>query len=106
MAKTRTRAQSKPPRKRPKPGCKIFTIGFGKPEGELLRIQQHNGSTDYIRDEEGNVVKSRLNEDLLRQIASATEGGFYLPMQGAKPIETLYEKGLAPLPKSESGERW
>jgi len=88
-----------------KAGMKIFTIGFGKPEGELLRIQQPNGSTDYVRDDEGNVVKSRLNEDLLRQIASATEGGFYLPMQGAKPIETLYEKGLAPLPKSESGER-
>jgi Ca-activated chloride channel family protein len=88
-----------------KAGLRIFTIGFGKPEGELLRIQQPNGTTDYIRDEEGNVVKSRLNEDLLREIASATEGGFYLPMQGAKPIETLYEKGLAPLPKSESGER-
>jgi Ca-activated chloride channel family protein len=88
-----------------KAGLKIFTIGFGKAEGELLRIQQPNGSTDYVRDDEGNVVKSRLNEDLLRQIASATEGGFYLPMQGAKPIETLYEKGLAPLPKSESGER-
>lgn len=88
-----------------KAGLKIFTIGFGKAEGELLRIPQPNGSTDYVRDDEGNVVKSRLNEDLLRQIASATEGGFYLPMQGAKPIETLYEKGLAPLPKSESGER-
>jgi Ca-activated chloride channel family protein len=89
-----------------KAGLRIFTIGFGKPEGELIRVKQQNGSTDYIRDEEGNVVKSRLNEDLLRQIASATEGGFYLPMQGAKPIETLYEKGLAPLPKSESGERF
>jgi len=88
-----------------KAGLRIFTIGFGKPEGELLRIPQPNGTSDYIRDEEGNVVKSRLNEDLLRQIASATEGGFYLPMQGAKPIETLYAKGLAPLPKSESGER-
>ena len=51
------------------------------------------------------MVKSRLNEALLQQIAGATEGGFYLPMRGAKTIDTLYEKGLAPLPKSEGQEK-
>jgi len=93
-------------RKAAKAGLRIFTIGFGSPEGEILRIKAPNGTSDYIRDEQGNVVKSRLNEELLREIAGQTEGGFYLPMRGAKPIETLYEKGLAPLPKSESGERF
>jgi len=82
-------------------GMKIFTIGIGTAEGDLLRIADANGNTDYIRDDQGNVVKSHLNEDLLRQIAGATDGGFYLPMRGAKTIDTLYEKGLAPLPKSE-----
>ena len=50
-------------------------------------------------------MKSRLNEALLQQIAGATEGGFYLAMRGAKTIDTLYEKGLAPLPKSEPSQR-
>jgi Ca-activated chloride channel family protein len=59
---------------------------------------------DYVRDEQGNVVKSHLNEELLQQIAGAA-GGFYLPLRGAKTVDTLYEKGLAPLPKSESKER-
>ena len=31
--------------------------------------------------------------------------GFYLPLRGAKTIDTLYEKGLAPLPKSEGQEK-
>lgn len=88
-----------------KEGMKIFTIGIGTAEGELLRIKDAKGRTDYIRDADGNVVKSRLNEGLLQQIAGATEGGFYLPLRGAKTIDTLYEKGLAPLPKSEGQEK-
>ena len=88
-----------------KEGMKIFTIGIGTAEGELLRVKDAKGRTDYIRDDEGNVVKSRLNEALLQQIARATEGGFYLPLRGAKTIDTLYEKGLAPLPKSEGQEK-
>lgn len=88
-----------------KEGMKIFTIGIGTPEGEILRIKDAKGRTDYLRDADGNAVKSRLNEGLLQQIAGATEGGFYLPLRGAKTIDTLYEKGLAPLPKSEGQEK-
>jgi Ca-activated chloride channel family protein len=88
-----------------KEGMKIFTIGIGTADGELLRVKDAKGRTDYIRDAEGNVVKSRLNEALLQQIAGATDGGFYLPLRGAKSIDTLYEKGLAPLPKSEGQEK-
>src|ERR1044071_1072051 len=88
-----------------KEGMKIFTIGIGTAEGELLRVKDAKGRTDYIRDDQGHVVKSRLNETLLQQIAGATEGGFYLPLRGAKTIDTLYEKGLAPLPKSEGQEK-
>ncbi len=83
----------------------IFTIGIGSAEGEILRIKDAKGRTDYIRDEQGNVVKSHLNETLLQQIAGATKGGFYLPLRGATTIDTLYQKGLAPLPKSESQEK-
>ncbi|HYG21677.1 MAG TPA: VWA domain-containing protein [Verrucomicrobiae bacterium] len=86
-------------------GLRIFTVGFGSAEGELLRVKLPTGQTDYVRDAAGNVVKSRLNEGLLQEVAKAGSG-FYLPMRGAKVIETLYQNGLAPLPKSESQERW
>jgi len=88
-----------------KDGMKIFTIGIGTPEGEILRIKDTKGRTDYLRDAEGNAVKSRLNEGLLQQVSGATEGGFYLPLRGAKTVDMLYEKGLAPLPKSEGQEK-
>jgi len=87
-----------------KAGLKIFAVGIGTAEGTLLRITDANGNSDYVRDPDGNVVKSHLNETLLRQIAAAT-GGFYLPLRGADTMKILYENGLAPLPKSEGEER-
>src|SRR5713226_4074324 len=87
-----------------KDGLCIFTVGVGTPNGELLRITDARGRSDYIKDEQGNVVKSHLNEQLLQQMAQAT-GGFYLRLSGANTIDQLYEKGLAPLPKSEGSAK-
>ena len=87
-----------------KAGLRIFTIGIGTAAGDLIRVTDANGNSDYVRDEQGNVVKSHLNEPLIRQIANATDG-FYLPLRGANTMDTLYERGLAPLPKSESQEK-
>jgi Ca-activated chloride channel family protein len=87
-------------------GLRIFTIGVGTAEGDLLRVPDAKGQMDYVRDENGNVVKSHLNTALLEDIARATPGGFYLPLQGANTIDVLYQRGLAPLPKSETKERW
>ena len=83
-----------------KGGMKIFTVGIGTTAGDLIRVTDASGNSDYVRDPEGNVVKTHLNEDLLRQIAGAT-GGFYLPLRGGDTMDTLYDRGLAPLPKSE-----
>jgi Ca-activated chloride channel family protein len=85
-------------------GLKIFTVGIGSPEGEVLRVRDAKGRTDYIRDEKGNPVNSRLNEDLLKQIAAATKGA-YLPLKGPRTMEMIYQQGLAPMPKSESEEK-
>lgn len=84
-----------------KAGLKIFTVGVGTPEGELIRVRDEQGNVGFLKDESGNAVKSRLDETLLQKIATAANG-FYLPLRGAKPMETLYAKGLAPLPKSDS----
>jgi Ca-activated chloride channel family protein len=83
-----------------KAGMKIFTIGVGTPEGALIGITGPDGNSDYVRDADGNVVKTHLNENLLRQIATLS-GGFYLPLRGADTMDVLYERGLAPLPKSQ-----
>ena len=89
-----------------KSGVILFTIGIGSEKGEVLRIPGANGQMDYVRDEDGNAVMSKLNEPLLQQLAGPAPQGFYLPLRGATTIETLYQRGLAPLPKSESQEKW
>jgi Ca-activated chloride channel family protein len=86
-----------------KDGLKIFTVGVGTANGALLRVQDASGNSDYVRDPEGNVVKSHLNEALLQEIARAT-GGFYLPLR-PNTMDTLYEQGIAPMPATESQER-
>ena len=81
-------------------GMKVFTIGLGSPEGELIQVRNpQTGKLDFLKDDAGNVVKSRLNETLLRQLSTDT-GAFYLPMQGADTIERLYASGLAGLTPS------
>ncbi len=49
-----------------KAGLKIFTVGIGTAAGDLIRVTDANGNSDYVRDEQGNVVKSHLNEPLLQ----------------------------------------
>lgn len=88
-----------------KSGLKIFTIGVGTPNGELLSFKDERGRQEYVRDEGGNIVRSKLNETLLREIATVGNG-FYLPLSGAKTMETLYEQGLAGLPKAESSAKF
>jgi Ca-activated chloride channel family protein len=86
-------------------GMRIYTIGIGSAEGEQLRIRDERGRVDYVRDEKGEIVVSRLNEELLSEIARATEGGFFLPLRGAKTVETLYQNWLSRLPKTEHQEK-
>ncbi len=81
-------------------GLRIFTIGIGTATGELIRVADAKGKVDFLKDDSGNVVKSKLNETLLQQIAGAANG-FYLNLRGANTMDVLYERGLAPLPKSE-----
>jgi Ca-activated chloride channel family protein len=85
-------------------GMQIFTVGVGTPNGELLRQTDENGAVSYIKDDQGNVVKSRLDEELLREIATAARGS-YLPLRAANAVETLYREELEPLPKKTISAR-
>jgi Ca-activated chloride channel family protein len=81
-------------------GMTIFTVGVGTANGELLRITDTQGRTEFVKDADGNAVKSRLNESLLQDIARET-GGVFILLSGANTMDLLYERRLAPLPKSD-----
>ncbi len=86
-------------------GLQLFTVGVGTPAGELISITDAQGKRDFVRDADGNVVKSHLNETLLEQLARTTEFGFYLPLRGANTMDMVYQRGIAPLPKTDSKEK-
>lgn len=54
-----------------KAGIKVIVVGIGSESGSPIPIP---GTTNYMTDREGNVVVSKLNEDMCRQIAQAGNG--------------------------------
>lgn len=52
-------------------GIRIYTIGIGTPEGAPIEIDG-----EFIRDEQGEMVVSKLNEEMLAQIADLTGGAY------------------------------
>ncbi len=80
-------------------GIRIFTLGVGTPRGELLKEIDAEGKFSFVKDDEGLVVKSRLDEELLNRIA-AIGRGFYLPLRDPDAVARLHREGLEPLPKA------
>ena len=58
-----------------KAGIIIHTIGIGSTEGVPIPITR-NGRKDYLKDEKGNTVITKLDEDILKKIALATNGNY------------------------------
>jgi Ca-activated chloride channel family protein len=58
-----------------KAGIIIHTLGIGSTEGVPIPIMR-NGKKDFLKDEKGNTVISRLDEDILKKIALATNGNY------------------------------
>ncbi len=52
-------------------GIKIFTIGIGTPEGAPISIDG-----EFIKDQQGAMVVSKLNEEMLESIADISHGGY------------------------------
>lgn len=63
-------------------GAIVHTIGMGLPSGSPIPVFR-NGQTDYLKDRDGNVVVTKLNEQMLEQIA-ATGGGIYVRANNAQ----------------------
>jgi Ca-activated chloride channel family protein len=82
-------------------GVRIFTVGVGTPQGSLIPITAENGETSFVKDSAGQVVKSKLDERPLREIAQAT-GGFYVHLEnGPRTMQLIYNEGLAKMQAAE-----
>jgi Ca-activated chloride channel family protein len=81
-------------------GIRVFTIGVGTRAGELIQT-----SKGFVKDKNGNVVKSSLDEGTLERIAMET-GGFYVrSAPGDFGLERVYQQGIAQLQREDRESR-
>jgi len=83
---------------------RIYTIGVGT-EGGAPVIRPTNYGGEYVRDPQGNIVSSKLDESRLRKVAEIT-GGFYLHLQnGPADMRRLAQQGLETMSQKDSETR-
>lgn len=88
-----------------KDGVRIYSVGIGTKEGDLIQIKEDKSGTQFLKDEQGNYIKSRLNENVLQQIAYVT-GGAYVRSAGAQfGLDYLYNEQISKLEKSDIEQR-
>jgi Ca-activated chloride channel family protein len=86
-------------------GVRIFTVGVGTPQGSLIPITGDDGQTSFVKNSAGQVVKSKLDDKRLREIAKAT-GGFYVHLEnGPRTMQQIQSEGLAKMTAAEMDVR-
>ena len=83
-------------------GVRVFAVGLGTPDGELIPETQEAGGVSYHKDESGNYVKTRLDESTLRAIALETDGDYYRSTLGGDELEAIYDQ-IAQMEQKEIG---
>ncbi|MFH0754832.1 MAG: VWA domain-containing protein [Candidatus Omnitrophota bacterium] len=84
---------------------RVYTVGIGTREGELVRVTGADGAQAFLKDSLGNFIKSRLNEDMLKEIAAVT-GGAYVRASGSESgLDYIYDHYLTHLEKREIESR-
>jgi Ca-activated chloride channel family protein len=74
-------------------GIRIYTIGFGSPEGEPIPEYDDRGQVaGYKKDQNGEVVLSRLDESTLQQIAEMGNGQYYRATASGGELGALTEE--------------
>jgi len=84
-----------------KEGIKIFCIGIGTNEGELIPVADESGNKGYLKDRSGAVVKSRLDETTLQKIALTTGGSYVRASSRECRIDLIYKEKLSEMEKRE-----
>ena len=78
-------------------GIQVLVVGIGKPEGSPIPMP---GTNNFRKDREGNVVVSKLNEEMCREIAQAG-GGIYVRCDNSNTATKAIQKELDKLATQE-----
>lgn len=84
-----------------KSGIKIYTIGMGLEDGAPIPLyNQYGKRTGYKKDREGNIVITKLDDNMLRQIAEIGDGIYRRASNSNVGLDEIIEE----INKSEKSE--
>jgi Ca-activated chloride channel homolog len=83
-----------------KNGMKIITIGIGTEKGGPIPIKENGVVQSFKRDNNNEVVITKLNQESLKEIAKATKGG-YVNGNSTKEVLSYIKKALDNIQKTE-----
>ncbi|MCP4632030.1 MAG: VWA domain-containing protein [candidate division Zixibacteria bacterium] len=82
-------------------GIVIYAIGLGNPAGEPIPMRGKGGNLiGYKKDAQGNVVVSKLDDRILREIARASNGQYFHAAAGGNELDLIYDE-IAGMEKKE-----
>ena len=76
-------------------GIRIYAVGIGTPDGAPVKV-----AGEWLKDENDEMVVSRLNEELLQQITAATGGGYIRATNSAFGLDEI----VSEINKLDKGE--
>lgn len=79
-----------------KKGFHIYVLGVGSPQGAPIPM----GNGQYLKDNTGNTVVTKLNEDMCKRIAQAGKGA-YIHVDNTSMAQDVLEKEIVKLGSAE-----
>ena len=76
----------------------VFILGIGSPDGSP--IPEERGSNHFRKDKDGNVIVTRLNEQMCQEIAKAGNG-VYIRVDNSNSAEKILNEEISKLAKTD-----
>ena len=83
-------------------GVRIFAVGLGTPDGELIPTEEEDGGVSFHKDKRGQYVKTRLDESTLQDMTLETGGDYFRSTLGGAELAALYDQ-IAEMDQREIG---
>lgn len=78
-------------------GIQVSVLGVGMPDGAPIPVE---GTNDFRRDRDGNVVVTRLNEQMCQEIAQAGDG-IYVRVDNSNAVQKVIAQEINKMAKAD-----
>jgi Ca-activated chloride channel family protein len=81
-------------------GITIFTIALGTEKGDVIPLKQKGVTSSFKKDADGEVVITKMNQDILREVAETT-GGLFMIGDHTNEVVSAIANRLLEMDKAE-----